>query len=379
MKYVHYYEHESAYTEDRSSHYLEPWVGYTKEGESVSYNKTEEEKLRGTPLTFEITSDGSIRWKAQNTGYTRAIEYKKNDGAWTRITSATGASAPTISVAAGDTVQFRGNNYSVSVDSAFYNSFSGTTCGFNLKGNIMSLINSTDFANLTTLQSEYTFAWLFRNCTGLTDASKLVLPATTLAEYCYYMLFCICTSLSALPELPATTLARSCYQSMFQDCTNLTTAPELPATTLANYCYESMFAGCSSITTAPELPSTTLEVGCYEYMFSGCTSLTTAPALSATTLADHCYHGMFEGCTSLTTAPALPATTLANHCYNYMFQGCTSLNYIKCLATDISASYCTSSWLFGVASSGTFVKNSSMSSWTTGSSGIPSNWTVQNA
>ena len=75
----------------------------------------------------------------------------------------------------------------------------------------------------------------------------------------------------------------------------------------------------------------------------------------------------------------LPATTLAEHCYEEMFSGCAKLNYIKCLATDILASYCTQGWLFNVASTGTFVKNASMTSWTTGVNGIPSRWTVQTA
>ena len=60
-----------------------------------------------------------------------------------------------------------------------------------------------------------------------------------------------------------------------------------------------------------------------------------------------------------------------------MFSGCSSLNYIKCLATDISATDCTGNWVSGVASTGTFVKNASMTSWTEGTSGIPNGWTVQ--
>ena len=101
--------------------------------------------------------------------------------------------------------------------------------------------------------------------------------------------------------------------------------------------------------------------------------------LPATTLADDCYFFMFKSCTSLTTAPVLPATTLANGCYFGMFDNCTSLNYIKCLATDISAIDCLSGWVYGVSSTGTFVKNPNMSNWPTGDSGIPSGWTVQNA
>ena len=60
-----------------------------------------------------------------------------------------------------------------------------------------------------------------------------------------------------------------------------------------------------------------------------------------------------------------------------MFYRCSSLNSIKCLATNISARKCTSNWVSGVASTGTFVKNSNMTSWTTGINGIPSGWTVE--
>lgn len=98
--------------------------------------------------------------------------------------------------------------------------------------------------------------------------------------------------------------------------------------------------------------------------------------LPATTLAQSCYASMFLNCTSITTAPILPAATLALECYQAMFRGCTSLNSITCLATDISASNCRNGWVNGVAASGTFTKAASMSSWTSGTSGIPSGWTV---
>ena len=146
------------------------------------------------------------------------------------------------------------------------------------------------------------------------------------------------------------------------------------------YFFANLFNGtnivdASGLTLEEEIVSN----GCYQQMFYGCTSLTTAPELPATTLAENCYEGMFINCTSLTTAPELPATTLASMCYYQMFQGCTNLNYIKCLATNISASGCTTSWVTNVASTGTFVKNPNMSSWPTGTSGIPTGWTVEDA
>lgn len=126
------------------------------------------------------------------------------------------------------------------------------------------------------------------------------------------------------------------------------------------------------------LPATTLESGCYDSMFNNCRKLTSAPALPATTLAQGCYANMFENCTSLTTAPVLPATTLESSCYGYMFQGCEKINYVKCLAAvvPISATDLTIDWLDGVASTGTFVKAAGVEWWASGTSGIPSGWTV---
>ena len=187
-------------------------------------------------------------------------------------------------------------------------------------------------------------------------------------------MFSDCTSLKTAPDLPATTLADSCYFNMFDSCTSLTQAPELPATTLAGGCYSNMFYDCTSLKTAPELPATTLANNCYSYMFSGCSSLTTAPELPATTLVSWCYYGMFYGCSSLTTAPELPATTLADSCYSYMFYDCTNLNTIKLDYTGNFSGDYFDNWVSGVASTGTFYYGGSDTK--TGVNAIPEGWVV---
>lgn len=93
-------------------------------------------------------------------------------------------------------------------------------------------------------------------------------------------------------------------------------------------------------------------------------------------LSNFCCKDMFYGCSGLTTAPELPATKLTTGCYERMFFGCISLNYIKMLATDISAVGCLSSWVYNVASTGTFVKSKDATWDVTGSSGVPEGWTV---
>ena len=126
------------------------------------------------------------------------------------------------------------------------------------------------------------------------------------------------------------------------------------------------------------LPVTSLTEACYRAMFSWATNLTKAPALPALTLAKYCYWYMFES-TAITTAPDLLAETLVNSCYGSMFTGCASLNFIKCMANSgFNQTDCKKSWTNGVSSSGTFVKDSGVttSQWSTGANGIPTNWIV---
>ena len=124
--------------------------------------------------------------------------------------------------------------------------------GVNVSGNIMSLVYGSDYARNEYTLDEMAFCYIFKGVPVL-DASGLVLPATTLARFCYTRMFSGCTSLTTTPDLPATTLAESCYSSMFNGCTSLITAPELPATILASGCYGSMFEGCTSLTSALQL------------------------------------------------------------------------------------------------------------------------------
>ena len=317
-------------------------------------------------LTIEALEDGLTASLSVN-----ACEYcVDGDGNWKTLAAETATEA----INTGQTLSFRGNLTPRSLTGIGIFTIS-KKC--NLKGNCMSMLFGDNAADNYSLNGKnYAFYCLFSNCSNIVTVSKNFLPATTLANSCYSRIFTYCTGLTTAPELPATTLAERCYESAFSNCTKLTTAPELPATTLAKYCYMGMFNYCTSMKTAPVLPATTLAYGCYYSMFDYCTRLTTASELPATTLAEACYGHMFRDCTGLTVAPVLPATTLASSCYFCMFYGCSKLNYIKMLATDISASSCLGSWVNGVASSGTFVKNSAMTTLPIGVNGIPEGWTV---
>lgn len=252
------------------------------------------------PLTFRIISGGTICWKnydSNSPSYTKTILYSLNGSELVSITSS--SEGTSFNVNDGDIVRIKGNNSTYTEDPYHYNTFSGSTAKFEVEGNIMSLLNSENFANISALTNAYAFYRLFKSCTGLTTAEKLLLPASVLTSACYAYLFWECSNLLYGPKLPATQLVSQCYRSMFRSCTNLKIAPEL----------ESAY--------------------------------------------------------------------LAAECYRELFYDCKNLDYIKCLATDISSSRCTYTWVEGVSSTGTFVKDPNMSSWTTGVNGIPTNWTVQ--
>ena len=329
-------------------------------------------------FTIIALTDGTIRYSHKNGSNPMFLSI--NEGEWIETTVSLD-----IPVFKNDMIRFKSNRGNKAYDNNKGTFTSGGTAQFAVAGNLMSLVAGDGFATYVPYTSATgsngdlyrSFRYFFKYCTGLISAKNLII------KYCdkdaFREFFNGCTNLLMPPELPATTLANYCYSKMFGGCASLTAAPELPATTLADACYQNMFNGCVSLTKAPELPTETLTNNCYAGMFYGCTSVTTAPKLPATTLTNGCYSGMFRGCTSLTTAPELPATTLPQSCYANMFQDCTSLNYIKCLATDISASNCTGSWVDGVASTGTFVKNPNMASWTTDTNGIPTGWTVIDA
>ena len=291
----------------------------------ITGGKTEE---CPTPyITFTANGEQKFMMTTEG-GYTiSGLEYSVNNGKWTTVEA--GTEVP-FGGAKGD-LRLRGiNPKGTAIHWGSYSTitFTDPTVKVACTGDIRTLLDWRNYNIVDTQNAR--FCSLFLNCSVLTSAPEL--PATTLANYCYYAMFSGCTNLTAAPELPATTLENDCYSGMFQGCTSLTAAPELPATTLAGSCYTNMFHACTSLTSAPELPATTLENDCYADMFKGCTSLTAAPELPATKLASFCYYEMFYGCTSLKSAPELSATELAEACYCRIFNGCENLSSVTMLA-----------------------------------------------
>ena len=278
-----------------------------------------------TPLTLEAIEDGTINVTfGDGLDLANPITYTKNG-----VEYPGGTTNFSITVAAGDIVTFHSTNAALGkIVSLSYKHLSiKPTNRCYIYGNIMSMID---------------------------DAGDFSTDKVISADLALYALFSDADKLENHPDKDIL----------------------LPATTLTEYCYNELFGSCSALTKAPKLPANELKLRCYEHMFWECTSLTEASVMSATTVDDYCCHNMFYGCTSLVKAPELLATTLTQYCYNGMFKGCSKLNYLKCLATNVSAFECLGGWLGEVSATGTLVVASGTTWAVAGTNDIPSGWTV---
>ena len=189
--------------------------------------------------TFKMTTTGTYEIKG--------LEYSVNNGEWKTVVANT--EVP-FGGDKGD-LRLRGTNHNgTAKDESYYSTikFTDETVNVACTGDIRTLLDWKNYNIVKTDNAK--FCSLFETCSVLTSAPEL--PATKLADCCYYYMFYKCTNLTSAPVLPATTLAQECYSNMFTECTNLTSAPELPATKLAVHCYYSMFSNC------PKLSSVTM-------------------------------------------------------------------------------------------------------------------------
>ena len=280
------------------------------------------------PLTLNITSGGYLNWlrSSESEVGAKTLIVSKNQARAETYTSTTAGTH--INVSEGDMVILYGNNVGYGTQTGF-NTFSGSTAGFTIQGNLMSILDSANYQNMKQIPSphEYTFNMLFAGCSGLTDATYMLLPATSVT-------------------------GSYVYRGLFANDVNLESAPKiLPARTVGPYVYNNMFYGCANLRNQPKMDYTTqFSTGSCEAMFYGCSSLAIGPIIAAETIPERCCYSMFENCTNLQS--------------------------VGCLAYNITANNAMTDWVKNVYSSGTLFV-SDMAIWETGPSGKPANWEIQ--
>ena len=209
-----------------------------------------DEAASSLPIPYvTFTSNEEVGFKmTTDYGYTISdLEYSVNYGEWKSIPEKGISDGVTFGSSKGN-LRLRGKNLNgTATNERTCSNISFSSNETNAKvactGDIRTLLDYENYNTVNT--SNARFCQLFSNCGILTSAPEL--PATELAQGCYYCMFFECQSLTTAPELPAMTLAKGCYYNMFNNCKALTSAPELPAKKLANDCYNGMFYQCTNL------------------------------------------------------------------------------------------------------------------------------------
>ena len=176
--------------------------------------KSNRDPMLGNPLTLEAVGDGTqITFINKSKGN---VQVSKNLTDWENIAP---EASRNISLSAGEKVYFRGNNASYYPDNEA--SSIACTAPCYVYGNIMSLVDATNFATTTSLTAEHTFHSLFQGNTNVINhpSKDLLLPATTLKNYCYHAMFFGCSNLAYIKCLATSISATSCTTDWVQGVT----------------------------------------------------------------------------------------------------------------------------------------------------------------
>ena len=185
-------------TEGSKAEQIFPYVTFTAEAEQK----------------FKMTTSGD--YNISN------LQYSVNNGEWKTVVANT--EVP-FGGDKGD-LRLRGTNTNGTADgSTLFSTIDFTEANVNVActGDIRTLLDWRNYNKVETGQAR--FCGLFFHCSVLTSAPEL--PATKLADFCYYAMFSYCTNLVSAPVLPATKLADFCYYAMFNNCKKLSTVTML--------------------------------------------------------------------------------------------------------------------------------------------------------
>lgn len=123
-----------------------------------------------------------------------------------------------------DKVGFRGNNSAMAGRYSDYNNHFYISSGrANVMGNVCSVLDQDNYDTMTNLPT-YAIQGLFQDCTGLIDASGMVMKAGVLANNCCGHLFDGCTDLEKGAEFFITQTGSWSMEYIYRNCSSLTEA-----------------------------------------------------------------------------------------------------------------------------------------------------------
>lgn len=237
-RYIESYTTKKQVEFDVALHNLEkPYVAYASG--AMDYNSIPVKEY-ATLITkyFTIIPEEDFEFSWPKLG-DAVVEYSLDDGStWAEMTSAT-----TVALTTSDKLLLRGNN-----DSYENKGFSITDKRYSVEGNIMSIIDTSNFSTQPQFKGPGAFRGFFSG-NSVTSAESLILPAKEVYAQTYNLMFQKCTSLTSAPIILTQKLnGTTVFTEMFSGCTALTSACiDGVAIINQNTAFRAMFNGCTSL------------------------------------------------------------------------------------------------------------------------------------
>lgn len=355
---------------------------------------------------------------------TPSYQYSYDGLTWTNGPTITTSSTVNISCNGNKKVYFKAQTDGVLWDNVRFD----VQDGFDIGGNIMSLIYSTDWNTASQITGSYCFRGMFNGNIHIRHAEKLVLGNTKVTDaynvlgkeitygyvsgalptYAFYQMFYNSSLVSSPRVIGSNRMTESyCCEQMLSKCTSMTNGPiSIRCLSTAARAFAYAISSCTSLKYTPlQIYFTTSGTGAgtyakaFEGCFSGNTNMAVGidmsklptytnkragqcliyqdnPGSTSVLPTQHFYH-MFNNCSKLEymTLCIKYSTTYGTNTFQTMFQNATSMKYLF-YDCSIKPGVSHSNWLNGVTTSGKLVAPSG-GSWglSTGVSTYPSTWT----
>lgn len=312
-KYIKKFDTHSDYedfieTED----FIKPNVSYCVDNVEVHYNPLILPKDQY--LTFDVITDGTIRW--HHYGYLpNDTIYASFDNGETWQTLTSGGNGTTLNVQEGDKIIFKGENDYYGIynegDSVWNYSRFRSTAKFNVSGNMLSLIYGDNFKQYTQLpqidSSEAAHFLKIFDLSCIVSAKDLIIPvnAANVTDHSFEGMFVGNYYLEEIPEILPTTIP----ELFFYNCTSLVNV--ILPNNVTNIAYGA-FQACTGLTNLV-IPNSVTTIGLQS--IQSCTSLVSITIPNSVTSIGE---GAFRYCSNLAsvTVEATTPPTIGSDVFN---------------------------------------------------------------
>lgn len=225
----------------------------------VRVSHADSDFFRINNLSNEVGKFSLVKYSQHSRLPVPTLEYSLDGASWNSYDV---QNAEEVDVLPGSAIYLRGTNNTIFAysDGTFITAWYSVhfTKTYSVGGNIITLLDKTNYSTINTISGNAGFSYFFRNETNLADASNLNFGSVT-----------------SLPDGDTFGGTYGSLYGMFQGCTNLVSVPDVTnITSCGKTAMANMFSGCTSLEVGIDLSQLTSAAlwSCIG-MYSNCSNL----------------------------------------------------------------------------------------------------------